>query len=575
LQPLNSYFETAIRRGYALTGKALVVAEWNYNNLFNAKVTNPPDDQNWIMNKDYFPVTSIIKGVRPNSTGIFYAFTDESFTDMPNGLAESRYYLMDDKAYYQYWICPTRSEWSASEGESDGFPDVLDYAVSRGTVEIDYENFLNMNKLSVTFNLGPIPIDWSLKYFEETANEWIFIDSPTINPITGKCEVWFDGENWVEEQQLSENIYQSISKVGIEVRTIDQADMRFQVVELAGKREIDMTSRVESYDMNMSMDNDDLIHPIGQMSSNDGSIEFNNNDLKMNHEDPTSDFYGALEGWCQYRLYVNYDLSDYNGPEEHIVRVGTMFANDWIQENEHTYQVELFDIFKILQSIECPPILLENQPIAMIVATLLDSVGIDSYYFEYEDFDTSNTVKYFWADGTEKLFDVLDSLCASHQAAMFVDEFGKIRLLTRNDITVREDEEPVWTFRGEKVGLDLPDIVKLDKKYDLIANKAIIKYTKREAKIDDIDIRDQPLTSTVWDSSDTTVLRAAPLRRTLNESGEYNATDPGEMVSNFIWIPSEVAPTWPYKGKVNIDGELIVYEGNGYVRYDDTKGVYE
>lgn len=517
MKDIDSFLETAILRGYAIPGSLKVIAEWNYNALFNITPVNEPDDTGWVLNKQYFPATSVGDQLRPSS-GIFYAITDEAFTDSSSlGLDANRYYAVDEINKYKYWICPTPSsqEPNPSTLLPDSFDIQTDFSVSRGTLVIDYGQFVHINKLSVTFNLGPMPSDWSFFVFEQTANDWIEIDNPTINAITGKSEVWWNGTSWVESQQLSQTIYQRISKVKLEVRSLAESNKRFQVVELSGRREVDMTSRVQDYYINTSMDDQNYLYPVGRMSANDGKVTFNNNDLALNGEDPSSDFYGALVGWCQYRTYVGFDLTEWGGSSNYLMRTGTMYANDFQQINEYEYQVELFDIFKILQTIDCPALLIENQSIARIIATILDMVGVDNYSFEFSDFDTTNTVKYFWTDGTEKVFEALDKLMKSHQAALFVDDNGVIRLLTRDDIIPDAGETAAWVLKGEKEGLDLPDIIHLKKKYAIQLNKVNIKYTKREAKTDAADIREQPLTSQVWQADNTVVLRAAPLIRDL------------------------------------------------------------
>ncbi len=564
MQDVDSFLMTAFEQGYTLEGSARVVAEWNYNNLFNPTVTNPPDDQNWIYAKDYFPLSSISSGFRPN-TGIFYALTDEAYTD-DGQLSADRYYCADTNANYQYWVCPTPSAESERGAEfGSGLP--MDFAVDRGVVIVDYGQYLNMNKLSVTLNLGCTPTEWTISVFEQVSNDWIDIANPTIDPLTGKCEVWWNGTAWIQTQQLNESIFQRISKVKINVVAVDQKNSRLEVIELAGKREIELTSRLEEYTVNASLDSHDYLHPIGRMSANDGSLVLSNSDLKINHDDPTSDFFGTLEGWCQYRTYITYDMTPYGGSAQVNVRTGTMYSNDWQQTNEDQYSVELFDIFKILQSMDCPPVLLEGLTIGKIISIILDMAGVDTYSFENADFDVSNTVKYFWTDGKQKVFQVLDDLCNSYQAALFVDELGIIRLLTRNDITVQEGEDPVWEFAGVDDEDKLADIVSLKKKYETVVNKVKINYKKREAKVDAQDITEQPLTSSLWEADDTVVLRSSPLtRRMINEEAE------SPTASADIWISPTNVKTWPYSGKANIDGELIEYDGKGYVWWNHTTG---
>jgi len=522
--PVANEFTTAIKRGYSLEGAPLIIAEWNYNNLFDTTVTSDSTADNWVMSKDYFPVESVVTGIRPTKSGMFYALTNESYSSSGSEITNDRFYVANDTSKYKYWICPnpsasTETEATITSGSytAPTSTTIGPFDIDRANITVDYGQYLNMNKLSVTFNLGPIPQDWSYYIWEETAGTWVEITNPTIDPITGKCELWWNGTAWIQTQQLDENLFQRISKVKIEVRSVDLPNRRLQVVELAGKREINITARVEGYSINSSLDEQDYVSPIGRMSSNDGKISLNNNDLKMDPNDPTSDFFGLLDGWCQYRTYVQYDLSPWGGSNSYLMRTGTMFSNGHQQVNEYQYEVDLFDIFKICQSVDCPSNLFENVSIAKVFSILLDLAGIDTYQFEFDDYDSTHIVKYFWTDGTTKLFDVLDDLCKSYQAASFVDEFGMIRLLTRTDIIPTNGEPFDWTFLGEKEGLDIPDIINLQKKYELQANQVNIKYTKRQAKVDDTDITEQPLTSSIWEASDTVVLRAAPLVRTMVE----------------------------------------------------------
>jgi hypothetical protein len=573
MQPLDSFYETALRRGHHIVGTPLLIAEWNYNQLFVPIVTNPPDDQNWTIGKKLFPVESVTEGNRPTS-GITAAFTDQALTsssDNSLGSNEPRYYTSGEDDLYKYWICPTPSGLSKSGStgvsETDDFlPD--EYDVERGVIIVEYPEYLNVNKVSLTFNLGPLPVDWSVFLHTQGApgDGYIEVTDLTVDPITGKCEIWWNGSAWVEDQELDESIFSLVDKVKLEVRTIDQPERRLEVITVAAGREIDISHRMVSFDTQSSMDSVDFIHPVGTVNANDGSIVLNNYDLKINEDDPAADLHGLTNGWCQFRIYVQYDLSDYEGGTP-IYRVATLYANDFQQTNEYEYEIELFDVLKLLQTITCPAFLFENVSLSRILAQLLDSVGIDTYRFNASDFDDSNLVKYFWTDGTSKVFDVIDDLCKAQQCAVFVDELGMIQLITREDIT-DEDDDPVWTFRGEKIGDDLADIVSLAKKYSLQANEVTIKYKQMEANVDALDITSQPLTSKIWESSDTIVLRAAPLVRVLTSDG---LNHPPSLPDNKdVWIKPKLAANWQYTGKVNIDGEVIEYDGKGYVYWEYT-----
>lgn len=575
MQALDSFYETALRRGHHIQGLPLVVAEWNFNQIFSPTVTNPPDDQNWSVGKKLFPPDAVSTGIRPTS-GITAAFTDEALTaasDSSLGSNEPRFYTIGNDTSYRYWICPTPSNLNvtASNGASetdDALP--IQYSVSRGQLLLEYPGYVNVNKVTAAFNLGPLPVDWSIFLHIQGApgDGYVeIVNGAAVNSTTGKFETWWNGTTWTTTQSLDATKFVLADKIKLDVRTVSQPQRRLQVIQLSAGREIDITSRIISYDIAASMDQADFIHPVGAISSNSGSIILNNYDLQINQNDATADLHGLTSGWCQYRIYVKYNLVDYGGGTP-IVRIGTMYGNDFQQENEYEYSVELFDILKILQTINCPARLFESVSISRILSQLLDSVGIDTYRFNASDFDSSNTVKYFWTNGTEKVFDAISRLCQAQQCAVFVDELGFIQILTKNDIA--NDDTFVYTFRGQQVGDDIADIISLSKKYNIQANEVTIRYKQMEASVDAQDITQQPLTTKIWTSSDTIVLRASALLRDLTIDGLNHP--PTYTDNTDIWIQAVLAENWPYSGRVNIDGEFIEYVGKGYIYWDHTTG---
>src|ERR1044072_7233244 len=310
MQQLDTVLETAIKRGHHVVGAPVVIAEWNFNNIFEPTVTNTPDDQNWTYGQKYFAPKSVSNSIRPKSSGIFAAFTEEAFTSTDVTNSTNRYYTIgaDPETVFSYWICPTLSDLTrvgaTTTGEDSGLPEA--YGVPRGTLLLEYPNYVNMNKVRILFNLGPLPVDFSVFLHTQGVggDGYVEVENPTIDPITGKVEIWWDGVNWVEEQQLDESVYSAVDKIKLEVRAVNKPGRHLQVVEVAGGREIDLSARIEEYDVSYSMDDQDFLAPVGRMCSSDGSIVFNNTDLKINEQDLFGDFYGLLVGRCEYRMYV-------------------------------------------------------------------------------------------------------------------------------------------------------------------------------------------------------------------------------------------------------------------------------
>lgn len=573
MQTLDSQLVVALEQDHEIIGKPVVIAEWNFNRLVKATAKNisDPNDKLWAYTSSHFPPSSLVEGFRPDA-GMIYGFTGKAYpiSDEQLGSGGKRYYYCDKDSVYKYWISPTPSQNQYSILLNNSVP--TEYTIENSNLLVEYDSWIKVNKVKVVFNGDTRPSVWRIAVFDKIVNDWVTIaTSPTISDITGRAEVWWNGSSWVQTQQLDVTKYREINKIRIEFDSLKTPFDRLELIEIAGMREVDLSDRVQSYSIDSSMDDVDYIHPIGQMNSNDGSILIDNRDLALDMTDQTKDFYGLMDGWCEYRTYVKFDMTKYETSDK-LVRTGTMYSNGWVGNNPYEFEIQLFDLVKIIQGIKCPAMLIENKTIARIMSMVLDLVGIDKYEFNFEDFDPTEEIKYFWTDGDESVYDVLNRLCKSHQCVIFIDEFGKFQLLTRNQLVNDEDDEN-FVLSSEPDGLKLPNIIDLQKKYDISINDVEIKYKRKEANIDATDITGKVLTSKVWDTSDPVVVRAAPLRRNLTASAV-----PGVHVSKDVpcdvFIPEDKVATWPYKGKFNMDGEIFEYAGKGYAVINYTTGTW-
>ncbi len=574
MQILDSQLVTALEQDHEIIGKPVVIAEWNFNRLIKASAKNisDPNDKLWAYTSTYFPPSSIVEGFRPDA-GMIYGFTGKAvpINDEQLGTGGRRYYYSDKDATYKYWISPTPSQNQYDILLNNTTPG--EYAIANSNLVVEYDSWVKSNKIKIVFNGEARPKVWRVAVFDKIINNWVTIyTSPTISSITGRAEVWWDGAAWVQTQQLDVTKYREINKVRVEFDSLTTASDRLEIIEIAAMREVDLSDRVQNYSIDSSMDDVDYIHPIGQMSSNDGSISLDNRDLALDMTDPTKDFYGLMDGWCEYRTYVKFDMSKYSTSDK-LVRTGTMYSNGWVSNNPYEFEIQLFDIVKIIQGIKCPALLIENKSIARIMSIVLDLIGIDKYEFNFEDFDPTEEIKYFWTSGDENVYDVLNKLCKSHQCVIFADEFGKLQLITRTQLVNDEDDEN-FTLNATTDGPKLANIINLNKRYDISINDVEIKYKRREANIDATDVTNKVLTSKIWDTSDPVVIRATPIMRNLS-STDLPEIVVGSDVLCDVWIPDDKVANWPYKGKVNIDGEIFEYEGKGYAVIDYSDGTWE
>lgn len=606
MQIIDSRLRTALEEHHEVIGKPLIIAEWNFNRIIKTTVTNISDPNNklWAYTKNSFPPSSLTDGFRPDA-GMIYGFTGKArpISNAQLGPGGKRYYIVtrktetpsttntggpvttpapDQYTPYQYWVSPTPSDpMEFSWGDAEPAPG--QYAIKNSDLKVQYASNVKANKIKITFNDDIRPAKWKIYVKYKDAADFDptpIADTPSINSSSdvlkgpGRCELWWDGNAWTQTQQVDVTKYREINAIKVEVQTLAQPNERLHIIEIAAMREIDITDRTQSFSSSMSLDNADYIHPVGQMSSNDGSIVIDNRDLALDFFDTLQDYYGLMDGWCEYRSYIDFDISKYTTDPIEPVRISTMYSNGWEATSPYTFNIQLFDIVKILQSLKAPVIYAEKKSIARIVSMLLDLVGIDKYEFDFADFDDSGIVQYFWSDGTQSVYDVLNDLCKSYQCIMFTDELGRIQLKTRTQIA-NDTDSASFTLWGEDTTvhdvennvdlLKLANIVDLKKKWSISINDVEIKYKRREANIDAQDVTGKVLTSKVWDTSDSIVIKASPLVRVIPQN-EVPVT--GNDPRADAWVSSSNAETWPYKGYVNIDGETMRYEGKGYIVFD-------
>lgn len=578
MQQIDNTLLTALEQDHEISGSPLVIAEWNFNRLIKTTVKNisDPEDKLWSYTKTHFPPSSITDGYRPD-LGMIYAFTGSAYpiSDAQLGSGGRRYYLCSKNAQYKYWVSPTTSS-SVSGSYGDNAPTPGEFPIENSNLLVEYSSYVKSNKVKVTFNAEVRPTSWRISVFDKVSNGWVQIaENPTIDDIKGRCEIWWDGSAWVQDQQLDAANYREINAIKVEIDRIDTPNERVHLIEIAAMREMDITDRSSNYSVSMTMDDVDYIHPVGQVSSNDGSIVIDNRDLLLDVANPEQDYYGLMDGWCEYRTYVKFDMSAY-GTSDKIVRMGTMHSNGWQGGNPFEFEVQLFDLLKVLQGIKCPMLLVENKSIARIISMILDMVGVDKYEFDFEDFDATGIIKYFWTDGTESVYDVLNRICKSHQCIVFVDEFGLLQLMTRDQIVNDEDTEDV-ILRGQDEMVNgtkkLANIITLSKKYDISINDVEIKYKRREANIDAQDVTGKVLTSKVWDTTDTVVLKASPLHNNVSATAVPGQLPNGSRPAD-VYVHPDEAETWPYSGYANLDGEVIKYEGKGYAVVNYQTGLW-
>lgn len=548
------------------------------------------DVKDWNDNRKFFPVNSIVLPHRPQS-GINYnliehgmagkVIEESDFINRPLEPRKPRSYAISTKfPGYQYWISDCKSATKDIDG---GYP------IPLADIVVRYTQPVPANKIKVTFNLGPMPKDFKIMYSpEDIGDVWFEAGSnltTSINKYTGEVEVWRQPSGiWMDEPYFDEDTSDMIKRVRLVVMTMQEPDKRVEVVEFGALKHIDITESVESFNLDANMNETSQFRIIGSSSANSGTLNLSDLDRRFSFDHVADirneNFKGiatkatSLKTVVERQTKFTFDVIYKDGDEQHPVRIGTMYATDW-EDSDFGFKLKLFDSAKYLQNINASDIVFENKPIHYIIGSLLDMAGFSNYSLDMSDFRLGQTpsgdekietpvMTYFATDPTQSLWKNLQDICEATYSAVYFDEYGTLQLITRDELTrsLQRDEltrqtieKPAHTLRGQKVDDKLPNIIEFSKNREDEANSVNIKFQPKKIKENNDPYNPKQLTDILWQSDSTISLQAARLVKPLdvNEQKEF-------------WIDGhdERALLWPYKGKGNINGEIIAWEGKEY-----------
>lgn len=511
-----------------------------------------------------------------------------------------RYYNLhryDQK--YKYWISDTKS---SATPNGLGY-----YNIADTDFIVYYDELVSSNKVSVTFNLGALPKEISIDFWGrhdgEAVDAWHTIfgagDIAQVNPYTGEFQFWYDGVDWQQHPTDNKDNSVHLKKLRVQVQSINKASSRLEVIEASARKELDVTERVASFDMERSMDESDFMRLIGKISANSGTITLSDwdNAFELDEGPDAQKLEQVKSRQTKFTFDIVYDLDGTNyTPRYYPVRIATLHSADWSRDGEYDFTVNLFDSAKLLQNTDSTEFFEKGGFIHTIIAQLLDSVGFDAYQFDRYDWDSilnSTRLDYFSPGPDDTVWQALQKVADASLCAIFFDEYDVLQVMTKEEITamtpVSDPEakalmdmtgriipECDYVLRGQFDSVKsspydtdpaydpeaLPNIGEFRKIYDVEANKVKITYRPRSIKKGGVPGFEEPLTDIVWKPDDDVVVRATRLIWPLPSKSVYSSPDNNSMY--FFISPGEVSKLWPYKGKANINGEIVEWEGKEY-----------
>ena len=574
-----------------VVGLDRVIEKNSYYDVDEEKIKYAIQDvRDWDDYRQYFPTTSMTLPHRPQS-GINYniieggiagqIISSEDFINRPLEPRKPRSYGISTKyPGYQYWVSDCKSISEEFNGS---------YPIPLADIVIRYTQPLPCNKIKATFNLGPMPKDFKMMYSpEDIGDVWFEAGSnltTSINRYTGEVEVWRQPSGlWTDEPYFEEDLSDMIKRVRLVVMTMEEPNKRVEVIEFGALKHIDITESVEAFTLDENMNETSQFRIIGTSSANSGTLNLSDLDRRFSFDHVADirneNFQGiatkasSLKTVVERQTKFTFDIVYKDEEYEHALRIGTMYATDW-EDSEFGFKLKLFDSAKYLQNIDAPDMIFEDKPIHYIIGSILDMSGFSDYSLDMSDFRKGQApngdeeiktpvLTYFATEPTESVWKNLQDICEATYSAVFFDEYGKLQLITkdeltrslqRDEITRQTIESPAHILRGEYTDEKLPNIIEFSKNREDEANSVNIKFQPKKIKENNDPYNPKQLTDILWQSEGTIALQAARLVKPLdiNEEGEF-------------WIDGheERALLWPYKGRGNINGEIIAWNGKEY-----------
>lgn len=622
MKTANAALLDLLKKGDAVKAVPSVTADWNLNRYHDTRVTNVADEDIAAYDPELFPIESIVESNRPykgiNKARVGHGVVAAEYFDA-DGEQRSRFYIADHDDIYKYWTSPkpavggTLPLFNTTNFPTSTYPELTGHNsqtsvqphVEYGTWDEDTftAGIVRANKIVVRIeNTWATPNSFDIVITRASGSQTVLSTQLTSGwEGTGEIVLRWTGTSWAHNGTLKTNdaglpLTDTIKSVKLVVRTMREgyqftregeplivtkhynestnswtstngSDSFFDLIEISAHLEADLSPWVISVSDTFELSDSSHLFPIGVITSNGGTLSLSNitDDgetglFSANNDDPDVPWSDYIEANAQINLEYLY----FNSLDEQVAKVRQfeMYTDAWAGQSTDTVSIDLMDYSKFLNQQTVPAALWEDLTVPELMWRVLDSVGFSNYKIHRNaDRVTEHKIPIFYTNPEQTVWEVLDELARASQSAIYFDNNGVLQIKTR-DFAFSAADEPVWTFNSEDTSDQLADIISLEQASVFEPNRVKVVYQKTNWSEFN---RGQPSMQKVWEpETETVVLRAAPVKRDLH------------VGDSFFWIAPDEVIIWPYDGMVNIQGELISYEGKQYRYYtgpNDSDGV--
>jgi hypothetical protein len=553
-----------IKKGYSLSTSAGATIEYNLNSMveYVKATTNPENIENPFTGafKKLFPIDTIYKPFRPLSPGIKYLVNTNNNTDTPVDSFERprdldlgtkpRLYYPGPDMVYKYWLAPKDTNIDIS----------LEYFSDEAKSVV---KVIPANKIVARFETShDTPTSWTISGVKQDGTT--ISSSGTNLNSSGEAIIYYNGTTWSTTEPTAYTTTQYLKKVSL--TAVNSNTGKFLgVIELSPRWVMPIDSDIVSFTVNKETTSDDTsIVPVGVITANYLSLlitKYNTTSRQIVEYDRS----GPIDNSKLY-LFKNAIIRPHinigDGSSVQKVPQGVFYVTSWSLSEFGEASIDATDAAKILQDTICPQLLVESSPVTSVIKRILDSVGFSNYKInikktdEKVDDDSIPSLAYWWSDGEQTVWEVLQELCRDIQMNAFVDEYDVLNFYTRNFIYDKELPTS-WIFTNEEIksGSNIeyaPNIIRLSTKELFSANNVRVRY--KTAFVSTNSESSSPL----W-KSESSFLGAGSLATDIDDDSTEFQLNPNTINSARV---DKILDQ--FSGYVLINGEVIEYDGVWY-----------
>lgn len=585
MQPVSTQFTSAINTASSVYSLPKVIADFNMNiSATVGTVANAGADIGG--DPDYFPISSIVQGNRP-ITGSPKAKIGQAKVTSPVNDVGIHYNTSGKGMLYKYW-----STNNVSAGSSSSINGTTAFAISGVSPYVIYASSVWCNKIQLGFDITfakPKAFNVSITTDGTT---WTSVASNQTISSSGQVILYLQNDSsWSETVNDANQL--SIKGVRVDILGMNIASVNCNVIEISARLEKDLSADIVDMQVTKSIGNPSLSQPFGLVSANEFSLTLDNSQGTYINTNSGSLFNNILTKNVKLTAFLGISPSTYVKSDVQYVQQGVFYVDTWGDEAAYNAAVTATDFTKFLQTQALLPTVYQNKNAGHIIRIILNSMGFRNFSYWNQNVKDYR-LPFFWHTTTDMAWDVITTLCTEGQSIVFFDEFETCQYVTRNAMTTNPTSNstnsyPPVSGYGQTNQYNLTsvpitvggnsiasNIIDMSHSYDTQVNQVIVNYQTLSINK---DIYGRPLNTSVWTPTDLTTSQTTVNGLTTTPSS--TASDDVSIMSGYLshdmtnnqltcLIDPAKAELFGFSGYLNIDGEVMAYNGKEYAYYPTT-----